>query len=346
MYYYPLLKNANNEMKALRELNEDTKTKIRPVIESKRIKPENVVNWEATYKTLGKYLKERVGDTKFIYDFNCAFEDLGEAEELKNGLDQNLVQHCLEKMESANLSVIPCFQHDSPAWLVKSVLQSGYNEIAIRIRCHDFQESFNPFVVSKLKYDLEAANMDDGVKITLILDFFDKETSLNRIQNTISEFSSLNPSHLVYLATSCPENANAAAPNALTEVGARKELNHFINLRTQFSKLDFGDYTTRLKGEILKGFNHYNSYIKIFYTTETHYWIAKSKLIGDDGEFTFHEICKELIDQDFYPGREFSFGDEEIYKCANQELIIGDHQSPIAISVNHHIETTVAQLLL
>ncbi|WP_046179244.1 beta family protein [Domibacillus tundrae] len=340
--YYPLLKNSNNEMKALKELKEESRQKLIPIIESKRVKRANLQNWEASFKTLGRYLKERVKETKFIYDFNCALEELGEEDQLTSTTGENLVQHCLRKMRDEELDVIPCFQHDSPYWLIRSVLESGYQEIAIRVRCHDFQESFDPFVVQKLRNDLDP--VDGSVEVTIILDFFDHPTTSRRIQNTIHEFSRINHAHMVYLATACPENASDAESHSLTLIGPRTEFNTFLELKAQNSDLKFGDYTTRLKGEVLTGFNHYNSYVKIFYSTETDYWIAKSKLIGDDGEFTFHEVCQELVEQDFYPGADFSFGDGEIQKCANREITIGDHQKPIAIGVNHHIETTIAQL--
>jgi hypothetical protein len=341
MYYYPLLKNANNEMKALKELREETRTKIIPIIESKRVKKDNILNWESIFNTLGRYLKERVKNTKFIYDFNCALEELGEEEALISASGKNLVMHCLNKMDEEDLNVIPCFQHDSPPWLIDSVIQAGYSEIAIRIRCHDFQESFNPFVYQKLKNDLNQTT--SNIKVIVILDFFNQPATLKRIQSTIDIFSKINNSQLVYLATSCPENANDAEPHALTLVGPRIELNNFLELMTNNTNLQFGDYTTRLKGEVLNGFNMNNSYLKVFYTTETDYWIAKSKLIRDGGELTFHEVCQNLIEQDFYPGPEFSFGDSEIKKCANREITISEHQAPIAISVNHHIETTIGQ---
>lgn len=340
--YYPLLKNANNEMKAIRELKDDSRSKVIPIIESKRVKKENIHNWESTFKTLGKYLKERIKDIKFIYDFNCALEELGEEVLLKSASGVNLVQHCCNIMEEEDLNIVPCFQHDSPEWMISSILQANYSEIAIRVRCHDFQESFTPFVVQKIKNDLSYSGLE--TKITLILDFFDQPATINRIQKTIEAFSLINYTNLVYLATSCPENANDAKPHSLTLIGPRKELNNYLELIQIYPHLKFGDYTTRLKGEVLSGFNHYNSYVKIFYSTETHYWIAKSKLIGDDGDLTFHEVCLDLIEQDFYPGSEFSFGDSEIKKCAYKEITISDHQSPIAIGVNHHIETTIAQL--
>jgi hypothetical protein len=340
--YYPLLKNANNEMKALRELKEESRDRLIPIIESKRVRKENLKNWESTFNTLGRYLKERVKETTFIYDFNCALEELGEDDRLLSTNGEDLVKFCLGKMEQENLNIIPCFQHDSPTWLIDSVLNSGYKEIAIRIRCHDFQESFNPFVYQKLMNDLSITSKD--IKTTIILDFFNQPTTIKRIQNTINVFSRINNSKIIYLATSCPENANDAEVHGLSLIGPRLELNNFLELKSGNSDLHFGDYTTRLKGEILSGFNMNLSYLKVFYTTDTDYWIAKSKLIRDGGEQSFHEVCQDLIDRDFYPGSDFSFGDLEIKKCAKRIITISEHQAPIAIGVNHHIETTIRQL--
>ena len=341
--YYPLLRNSNNEMKALRELKEASRKMVIPIIESKRIKKQNVKNWEGAFNTLGRYLKERVQNTKFIYDFNCAFEDIGTDEALIDASGSNLVEHCINKMQEQDLDLIPCFQHDSPEWLIKSVLESGINDIAIRIRCHDFQESFDPFVYEKLKKDLEA--FAPNTRFIVVLDFFNHTTSLKRIQNAINVFSEIPNSEIVYLATSCPEDASLADSHAITLIGPREDLNQYLELKTANSNLHFGDYTTRLKGEVLSGFNHNNSYIKIFYSSETDYYIAKSRLIKNGGEETFHQVCQELTDQDFYPGEDFSFGDKEIQKCADKDITIGDHQKPIAIGVNHHIETTIKQLL-
>ncbi|QNK87763.1 hypothetical protein H7992_21770 [Sporosarcina sp. resist] len=341
--YYPLLRNGNNEMKALKELKVGSRPMVIPIIESKRIKKENIKNWEGTFSTLGRYLKERVQNIKFIYDFNCALEDTGNDEILFSANGSNLVEHCISKMQEQELDIVPCFQHDSPTWLIKSVLESGFNHIAIRIRCHDFQESFDPFVYEKIKKDIEAATHD--TRFTVVLDFYNHITSTKRIQNAINVFSEIPKSEIVYLATSCPEDASQADVHGVTLIGPREELNKYLDLKSFNPELNFGDYTTRLKGEVLSGFNFNNSYLKIFYSSETDYYIAKSKLIKDGGEATFHQICQELTEQDFYPGEDFSFGDKEIRKCADKEIAISGHQAPIAIAVNHHIETTVNQLL-
>ncbi|KEK10898.1 hypothetical protein EP18_14725 [Lysinibacillus sphaericus] len=40
--YYPVFKNNNNEIKALNNLKESSRSKLTPIIESKKIKPENI----------------------------------------------------------------------------------------------------------------------------------------------------------------------------------------------------------------------------------------------------------------------------------------------------------------
>ena len=341
--YYPLLKNNNNEMKALRNLKETSRSKLIPIIESKRIKPENINNWESTFNTLGSYLGERLESIKFIYDFNTTLEDLGSDEEFLNNKDQNLVTFCVEKMEDQNLNFIPCFQHDSPDWLIKTIFNHGFKEIAIRIRCHDFKEPLDGLIMQNLKDIISTSEV--SAQFTIILDFYNHPATVNRIQNAINTFKNIPHSSMVYVATACPEDASKTKPHTINLVGPRNELNMYLELKKKNPSLFFGDYTTRLKGKILSGFNNDNSYIKIFYSSESDYYIVKSKMIKNDGEESFYEVCQELTEQDFYPGNEFSFGDSEIKKCADKKIAISGHQTPIAIGVNHHIETTINQLL-
>lgn len=341
--YYPLLKNNNNEIKALRNLKENSRSKLIPIIESKRIKSENINNWESTFNTLGNYFSERLENINFIYDFNTALEDLGTDEELINDKNQNLVSFCIEKMEERDLDFIPCFQHDSPSWIFNTIFEHNFKEIAIRIRCHDFKEPLDKLVMENLLQIIK--NSQVSAKFTIILDFYNHPATSKRIQNAINVFGEIPHSNLVYIATACPEDASKTKAHSINLIGPRNELNMYLALKKSNSSLLFGDYTTRLKGKILSGFNNDNSYIKIFYSSESDYYIIKSKMIKNEGEESFYEVCQELIEQDFYPGEDFSYGDNEIKKCADKKITISGHQAPIAIGVNHHIETTIRQLL-
>lgn len=341
--YYPLLKNNNNEIKALKNLKELSQSKVFPIIESKRIKQDSINNWESTFNTLGKYLHERISQISFIYDFNTALDDLNSDKELINSKNENLVSYCIKKFSENNLKFIPCFQHDSPNWIINTIFNYNFNEIAIRIRCHDFKESMDYLIMQNLLKIINTANIKS--KFILILDFYNQNVDEIRIKNAINTFGNIPHSKIIYLATSCPEDASKTTAHSINYISPRNELKMYLKLKKLFPNLSFGDYTTRLKGKIINGFNNDNSYIKIFYSSESDYYIVKSKMIKDEGEETFYEVCRELINLDIYPGEDFSYGDKEIKKCADKKIAISGHQTPIAIGINHHIETTIKQLL-
>lgn len=340
--YYPLLKHNNNEIKALNNLKKSSIPRLIPIIESKKIDPNQKNKWESKFNTLGKYLSRKINEFKFIYDFNTALEDLKSEDEILNDKKDNLVSYCVSRLKESKLDFIPCFHHDSPNWMTNSILERDFNEIAIRVRCHDFKQPLDKLIAESLISLLKKAKKKS--KLTLILDFYNQSTSQDRIQNAINEFSKIPHANLIYLATACPEDASKAKAHNINQICAREELKMFFKLKKTNKQLFFGDYTTRLKGKIINGFNNDNSYIKIFYSSEKYYYIIKSKMIKNEGEETFYQVCQELIKQPFYPGENFSYGDKEIKKCADKKITISGHQTPIAIGINHHIETTIMQL--
>ena len=145
---------------AFENLKPETKELIVPIIESKMIAPESLNEWWSTFRTLGSYLQRKIGHTKFIYDFNTAFEKIGEVQELKDEKNLNLIEHCIEKMEKSNLYFVPCIHFDSPSWIIESVLSSNQKEIAVRIRCHDFnsplEDLIKEWIVTRICRDLKA----------------------------------------------------------------------------------------------------------------------------------------------------------------------------------------------
>lgn len=107
----------------------------------------------------------------------------------------------------------------------------------------------------------------------------------------------------------------------------------------------FGDYTTRLAPALdISYVDFYNTYLKIFYSSEDIYYIGKSTLIKDNGIETFSDICQEIVDSDLFRGPEFSHGDQAIFDCANKTISISSHSKLIEYGINHHLELTVEQL--
>lgn len=342
--YYPILKNANNEMKALKKLSEQSITSVTPIIEGKEIRPQDLSKLNNRLGTVGNYLSERVTPAHFIYDFGVQLKSLPAETFPKFSNGNDFITDSMQQFESQGLSVTPCFHFDSPNFIINTLSEmQNLNSIAIRVRLHDFQYSMDSIIVSKILSDLD--KFPTYIEKFIILDYYNKiPSNHSRTNYYISQLSKHTNIKFIFASTNCPENAQDAEANAITPVAPRLELNSYKSLlETNECKasIAFGDYATRLEGVVLKGFNRNKSYLKIIYTTETDYLILKSKLIENNGEEDFYQICQDFIESPHYSGIDFSYGDQQIYSCANQHITIVPHQEPIAISVNHHIELTV-----
>jgi len=343
--YYPILKNSTAEINALHNLKQETKMSIIPIIESKPINSNNVKEWWATFRTLGTYFRNKLGNMKFIYDFNSAFDEIGEiSDSLRCPDSKNLVQHCHYKLKECELNYIPCVHFDSPNWILHSVLELESDEIAIRIRCHDFNSPMEDMILRHIKENI--IGVAPTKKFHIILDFYNSAINYKRKHGTIQRFSSLSEGPLVLAVTNCPEDSAGITPMSFEIARARNDYKTYIQLKEEFPNLLFGDYTVRLKPEPDREarIDYYNTYLKIFYTTEDDYMIGKSTLLGDSGIDNFISICQEIVDSDVYKQEDFSYGDKAIKQCAEGKLQINNHQKPIEIGINHHIELTTYQL--
>ncbi|WP_176520281.1 beta family protein [Bacillus cereus] len=344
--YFPILKNSTAEMNALQQLKPTTKTSVIPIIESKVIKSSNQTEWWQTFRTLGSYLSQKVDGIKFIYDFMPAFSEIGEASESMVCPDtKNLISHCTNKLEEAALDYIPCVHFDSPDWIINSVIQTTTsNEIAIRIRCHDFNSPMEDFIIERINEKI--IRVAPSKNFYIILDFSNVAINQTRISNSITNFSRLQHSHMILALSNCPGDAARVSPLTFDIADARIDFQTYVHLKETFPALHFGDYTVRIKGEPDQNANidYYNTYLKIFYTTEDNYMIGKSALLKNNGIETFISICQEIVDSDVYKSQQFSNGDHAIKQCADEILKITNHQKPIEFGINHHIELVADQL--
>lgn len=345
MSYYPVLKLSNAEMGALSTLRDETKELITPIIESKMIPTDKVDDWQSIFRTLGTYISEKLGSTKFIYDFNTAFEKIGEVQELiDNESEKNLVQHCIEKMMESNLNFIPCIHFDAPQWIIESVLASDVPEIAIRIRCHDFNSPLEDMIAERIADKIINANTDKH--FIILIDFYDSPINDHRIKISLDNFTKIKASQHVLILTSCPDSADMAPPNSFTNISSRDDLKSYMKLQQDYPTLKFGDYTVRLRPRLDNShINYYNTYLKIFYSTEDDYYIGKSTLLDKNGKEAFIDVCQEIVDSDVYKKPPFSAGDQAIKDCADGVIDINNHLKPIEYGINHHIELTTKQLL-
>ncbi|MEQ6378488.1 hypothetical protein RZN25_16880 [Bacillaceae bacterium S4-13-56] len=339
-FYYPVLRHSNSEMNALKNTWDSTKERIIPIIEGKRISRKNKEKWDKTLNSSGKFLKERVGDNLFIYDFKNIFDNLKDhsTELLKDGL--NPIDFLFNKFVESELKFIPCIDHDSPQWLIESVKKQNPTTIAIRIRYHDIQPALYTTINTYVENIIQSEFNNKSVYI--IFDFKDELNEVEIKKNT----KHFNNDYKKILSITSLDESKDVDKMSFQKVSDRTELTLFNKLTNELPELSFSDYTTRLTPEpdLKDGFNMNNSYLKIYYTTEDGYYLGKSYKYDEGEPENFQEVCELITNSGLYSGEKFTLADEEIYRCSQKLEEVLTHQKTIEMAINHHLQFTINEL--
>jgi hypothetical protein len=82
----------------------------------------------------------------------------------------------------------------------------------------------------------------------------------------------------------------------------------------------------------------------IRYTTPESWLIVKGRNVNQYGFEQYYDLCKQLIGRPEYVGPEFSWGDEFIWKCAQETAGTGNATTWRKVGVNHHLTLVARQL--
>jgi len=77
--------------------------------------------------------------------------------------------------------------------------------------------------------------------------------------------------------------------------------------------------------------------VKIRYTIDDSWYVAKGKNYRDYGYGQYYELSKKIFNSGFYYGPTFSWGDEYLHQCANGGET-GSLTMWLEVDTNHHIE--------
>ena len=118
-------------------------------------------------------------------------------------------------------------------------------------------------------------------------------------------------------------------------------LRHFKG-HSVYHKLSYADYgVTKFTDHELDFSKMKNGILpKIKYTTFDSYIVLK----GKKSVRTYTDMSKEIIESDYYLGKDFSFGDLDIYKRGTKQSGPGNNTQWVTINANHHISVVLEQL--
>lgn len=329
--YVPILKWKAGEKDSIRHLSQKNLNDIFPIIELVDSINEN------------NLLKE-------IYDtgLKSALIDNSYSEEETFKFYDNLIN------SKSDLNLIPVFYIDD--LYNEQFILNHYNEISIRL---EIPQPIN----SNINYQdlFKKILKKSDTKIDLILDLIFIEDVQAATLKSIALNQTLLQLENYYQYINKIIISSTSFPKDLSNLGAgeekkypRYELSVFNKIHdipqcnNLKDKLIYSDYGVNKFTDTEVDFSKFQYGIlpKVKYSTEDFYYVQKGKKDRIKNTYTIStfDMCDKIINSDFFYGKDFSYGDNEIYKKATEKKGPGGNKDWVTISTIHHIAAILKQL--
>jgi len=344
-HYTPCLRWKQGEYQAVLELSSETKKKITPLIEI----PE--LGWDfkekKQMKTVDQLLEpfaKRVC-TKWGNEF-CfidVMKNIKSSDRMENGTHP--VKFAFDKLRERKSLAIPVIgldKEEEHLKAIKEILKKDKRGVCFRVKIEEAakKELKNNLDFLKSYLEIEVDNCD------LILDlgapnFLPIEGLVKIIQGIFTQLPYLNGWRTVsIIGTSFPETM-AVVKRGIDviqryEWQLYKELVDVLRMKKKRIPT-FGDYTINHPTIILVDMRIVKPSASIRYTVSDKWVIVKGTNYREDPE-QYIELSKRLVKTKYYCGKDFSFGDDYIFKCAVKQVSYGNLTTWRKVGTNHHIE--------
>ncbi|WP_342644525.1 beta family protein [Mucilaginibacter sp. CSA2-8R] len=329
-HYYPILKAKRGELKALKELTDETKSSTTPILELLTDSSENIKRYLSSYWCFK--------NNKVFLDPYIAFSEGNSFFDFKNIYDF---------LTSNGVNVIPVLRLDYPEERLKSIkrLIGRKREIAVRVTKNQIKPRIFDSTIERLTSILKCDLSD----ISLIIDFsfIDRssvDTAIVSAETLLQYIDSANFLNVIIAAGSFVKDLSDISPDTVV-VHNRHEWDmwhELINGSEHSTILSYADYATRhpIYDSSPQGFSGSSS---IRYTGEKGFVILRGHKPGNhpDGMGQYHKKCNLLLSNAHYDGHNFSWADAEIYDCASRDERSGNPETWVTISTARHIEKLV-----
>lgn len=341
--YFPVLKSKATTFRALSKLKPESKRWVNPIIEVMQ-HGDDSEQPQRTIEKLKESLEYLIGSEKVFIDplyFPLKGFDL-----------DNFYGSLFETSSKIELNLYPVINLlKSPEHLRYYLANpSQMSECAFRIQFRKLSPKEIPTVIKLMQEATKGKALND---IYIFLDAEDvSDGTTDFIFSAMAIISALKDSgfnNIVFISGSFPgdlsayKNITGTIPRL--DKNAWKDVMEATSLSP--SELYFGDYTIRDIEPPYEGFSP-NIIPTLRYTIDSEFYISRgiSSKFHSDGMRQFNELCKKLIEEPFYRGQEFSWGDNEIFlKATDPNSTSGNQASWAQIGINQHVEFVVFELL-
>lgn len=338
-HYVPIIKAHEGEMAALSELDEHVADKLTPMLVFSS--PEDIAK-ALTKGELAEFLNVITKPTNGLWPFkHPVFVDLL-CMDLTVLDDINCVEYIFGELENQGIQAIPVITFSCSEEFknqIGKVCKKFERGVCIRIVDQDYGVVSIQNLITEILHTVGCPKEETDI----ILDYKTVHSSLQYaiFASALYRLSAL--PHLMQWRTITI--AGVSFPTYLKE--KRDILNHIPRvewsiwkdiLKTPVKRIPaFGDYDTfhpvRPDADPL----HTKDNPSLRYTIDNAWLILNEKDIAKLTPKEFQEICKELIESGNFCGKDFSWGDDFIYKAAHGKVSVDRTALWSKACTNHHI---------
>jgi|WetSurMetagenome_2_1015567.scaffolds.fasta_scaffold00004_3 hypothetical protein len=327
--YVPILRGKPGEFTALQNLDGKALNEICPLIQ---FYP------DSNPKRVGNYLDKLTLELTNAWNFegNLLYFD---TYFLK---DTHFISELIRKLEESEINFIPVIHPDSIQEYLDLIQDRNSNGYCLRIKTPNYrpEDLLKAIDTTLREYDLEESEID----LLIDLQYIDNEGYLAHYKKTFFRFfnSLTRPKRyrrIILSAGSFPVDINRFKVNRISRIPRIEDsLWNVLKHDLVDTNIIYGDY-----GSIHPLYNPlskaYEASCSIKYTSDTEFYIFRGMRASKvkEGSEQYHRKSKELISCPVYDGKDFSWGDEQIYKCANREITSGNAGTWVKYTLNHHL---------
>ena len=344
--YTPILKGKANDLKALGKLPRQLSPHVHPLVEL--LSPNEGESIEASCVRFAHQLRKHC-------PLNAVSVDLHSIAPTHTTDDGSLALEALcANLRGLGILFTPAFgfDHEPELWprIAHIAVREGHG-LTFRLKLDDLEAGEDTIsdLVERLRYagipasstkiliDLESVGDLDVVSLVrlrgLTQDFID--TAL-----TAGNFELIS-----VIASSMPKDVGSVAKEG-TKSFYRQEMPLWLNVAAGVPSggIAFGDY-----GIVHPNFSDKiiatNANAKIRYTKGLHHHVFRGYSLKEGLKYQqYHKLSRRVVDSSVYLGRDYSFGDDYAWRCANMEVNSGSLGTWVEVDMNHHLVYVAAQL--
>jgi hypothetical protein len=327
--YVPILRGKVGEFAALQNLDGNVLYEICPFIQ---FLP------DTNKDRVGDYLTNVISKLTNAWNFdgNLMYLDVSYLDNIK------FISGLANSLKGNEINIIPVIHPNSMPEYIK-MIKKGFLDNGICIRIKRAYASPDKLIETIQNSMMTLDITESEIDILIDLQYVDNEDDLPIYQNTFLRLydSIKNPRRLrriIIGSGSFPTDVADFPVNRISQI-PRIEWSLWNRIKHDLEDFPviYADY-----GNIHPIYNPliqtFEGSCSIKYTSDSVFYIFRGiKASGHiDGGGQYHQKSSELISSPIYDGIDFSWGDENIYKCANHEISSGNAGTWVKYTLNHH----------